>query len=206
MHRLGIAYAGSAREDVVELLLPAVTDTSVSMEIAAISSLALGFICTGSCNGDVAQSILQTMMEREEAELKDKWARFMALGLALLYLGAHRPGVRRALPISDARTGRQDDSDATLETLKAIEHPIAKQALALVDVCSYAGTGNVLKIQNLLHLCTDHIDPEKESDLHQAFAVIGIAIVAMGEDIGAEMALRQFNHLVSAIVYSSESY
>ena len=30
----------------------------------------------------------------------------------------------------------------------------------------------------------------------QAVATIGIALIAMGEDVGAEMALRQFKHLV----------
>jgi 26S proteasome regulatory subunit N1 len=32
---------------------------------------------------------------------------------------------------------------------------------------------------------------------HQAMAVLGIALVAMGEDVGAEMALRQFQHLMT---------
>jgi len=31
---------------------------------------------------------------------------------------------------------------------------------------------------------------------HQAFATIGVALIAMGEEIGAEMALRQFQHLM----------
>ena len=31
---------------------------------------------------------------------------------------------------------------------------------------------------------------------HQAFAVLGLALIAMGEGIGSEMALRTFNHLV----------
>ena len=39
-----------------------------------------------------------------------------------------------------------------------------------------------------------------EPGAHQALAVLGIAIIAMGEEIGAEMALRTFNHLVS--IYS----
>ena len=78
-------------------------------------------------------------------------------------------------------------------------------------MCSFAGTGNVLKVQELLHYCDEHIDktpkekkddkdttPEEpaKDDTFQAFAVIGIALVAMGEDVGAEMSLRQFNHLV----------
>ena len=36
-----------------------------------------------------------------------------------------------------------------------------------------------------------------EPGSHQAISVLGIALIAMGEDIGAEMALRTFNHLVS---------
>ena len=35
-----------------------------------------------------------------------------------------------------------------------------------------------------------------EPGSHQALAVLGIALIAMGEDIGAEMSLRTFNHLV----------
>ena len=48
----------------------------------------------------------------------------------------------------------------------------------------------------MLHHCNDHLDKEKEDPTHQAIAVLGIAMVAMGEDVGAEMSLRQFNHLV----------
>lgn len=102
-------------------------------------------------------------------------------------------------------------------TLKAIEHPIAKQADVLVNMCSAAGTGDVLKVQKLLHHCEDHYE-KKESDeegdedkkdekdvddTFQGFAVIGIALIAMGEDIGAEMSLRQFNHLVGNVRYRS---
>lgn len=48
----------------------------------------------------------------------------------------------------------------------------------------------------MLHYCNDHLDPKKEDDSFQAIAVIGIAMIAMGEDIGTEMAMRAFNHLV----------
>merc|ERR1719223_654448 len=118
------------------------------------------------------------MMEREEAMLKDPYARLMAVGLALLFLG------------------KQDAAEAPLETLKVIENPLAKVAEVMLETCAFAGTGNVLKIQKMLHYCNDHVDPEKQDDTFQAFAVIGIAMIAMGEDIGAEMALRQFNHLM----------
>jgi 26S proteasome regulatory subunit N1 len=34
--------------------------------------------------------------------------------------------------------------------------------MTLVEVCAYAGTGNVLKIQNLLHICSEHYEPAEK--------------------------------------------
>lgn len=182
---LGLAYTGSLRPDLLDLLLPIVSDTSLTMEISAMAALSLGLAFVGSSNGDINSAILQVIMERveanEEAQLKDKWSRFLALGLALLFVG------------------RQEEADATLETLKAIEHPIAKHTAVLVDAAAYAGTGNVLKFQSMLHLCNDHLEVEegKEgADIYQSYAVLGLALIAMGEDVGSEMALRQFGHLM----------
>jgi len=115
-------------------------------------------------------------------------------------------------------------------------------ASTMVEVCAFAGTGNVLRIQRLLHICSEHHEaPEKEerkesskdaakkeettaavaaaatangspaaaaaatgasaavqADLssQQAVAVIGLALIGMGEDIGAEMAFRTLGHLL----------
>ncbi|KAJ1536393.1 proteasome regulatory particle base subunit [Nowakowskiella sp. JEL0078] len=175
---LGIANAGSAHEDIMELLLPFVSDTGLSMELASLAALSLGQVFVGTCNGEIASTILQTMMERDDVQLKDPYAKFMGLGLALLFLG------------------KQEAAEAPLETLKAIEHPLAKQVGVLLEICAFAGTGNVLKVQQMLQYCTDHLDAEKEDDKFQAFAVLGIALISMGEDIGSEMTLRSFNHLM----------
>ncbi|KAG2003380.1 26S proteasome subunit RPN2a [Coprinopsis cinerea AmutBmut pab1-1] len=204
---LGLAYAGSHREDLLALLLPLV-EGSNSMEILSLAALALGFIFVGSGNGEITGSILQTLMEKAEGEdksLDEKWTKFLALGLGLLYLGL------------------QDASDATVETLKAIEHPASQTARVLVEACSWAGSTNVLKVQSMLGYCYEHIDTsgkdekkdekegdkkdgekkdeeekdkKKKDDSFQAFAVIGISLIAMGEEIGSEMILRQFNHLM----------
>jgi len=138
---------------------------------------------------------------------------------------------------------------------------MARTAEILVDVCAFAGTGNVLKVQQMLQVCGEHAEKKKPAEpettetaseavasgegedvnmeggdapasgssstpasveapvppaagaaeesadaaddepaaplKHQAVAVIGIALIAMGEEVGAEMALRQFQHLVS---------
>ncbi|KAH0545526.1 proteasome regulatory particle base subunit [Glutinoglossum americanum] len=179
---LGLSYAGSNKEELLELLLPIVTDTTLEMQISAVAALSLGLIFVGSSNGDVNEAIVQTLMDPErESQLKDKWTRFMALGLALLFFG------------------QQEEAEVIIETLKAIDHPMSKPTSVLVEVCAWAGTGTVLKLQELLHLCNDHIDSsdEKKGDeLLQAYAVIGLALVAMGEDVGQEMVLRQFGHLM----------
>lgn len=60
----------------------------------------------------------------------------------------------------------------------------------------------MLKVQKMLHFCNDHLDPTKEDDTFQMFAVLGIALIAMGEDVGAEMSLRAFNHLVGYELFS----
>ncbi len=226
---IALACVGTCRQDIADKLLPYVADDATSMEVSSMAALALGYVFVGSGNGDIAISIVQTLMERSDAQLSEKWARFMALALGLVFLG------------------KQEASEATLELLKTIEHPMAKQAEIIVDICSYAGTGNVLKIQTLLHHCSDHeevaedpaedapaadaaasgdasgsgtaaadaapaVSPEdaekekkekkekaKEAMKYQAYCVIGIALVAMGEEVGAQMSLRQFGHLVSQI-------
>jgi 26S proteasome regulatory subunit N1 len=50
-----------------------------------------------------------------------------------------------------------------------------------------------LKIQKLLDACADHLE---DKNSHQAVAVLGIALIAMAEEIGADMAIRSYDHLL----------
>ncbi|KAF9447835.1 hypothetical protein P691DRAFT_819403 [Macrolepiota fuliginosa MF-IS2] len=57
----------------------------------------------------------------------------------------------------------------------------------------------------MLHYCDDgrkEGKEEKVDDTFHAFAVFAIPLIAIGEEIGAEMAPRQFNHLVSRLVHN----
>uniref|UniRef100_A0A3P8PVU1 26S proteasome non-ATPase regulatory subunit 2 n=1 Tax=Astatotilapia calliptera TaxID=8154 RepID=A0A3P8PVU1_ASTCA len=195
---LGLAYAGSNREDVLSLLLPVMGDSKSSMEVVGVTALACGMIAVGTCNGDVTSTIVQTIMEKNEQELKDTYARWLPLGLGLNHLAAL--------------------TATTLAALQVVPEPFRSFANTLVDICAYAGSGNVLKVQQLLHICSEHYEAkekEKEEDKdkkdkkdkdkketaadmgsHQGVAVLGIALIAMGEEIGSEMALRTFGHLL----------
>jgi 26S proteasome regulatory subunit N1 len=72
---------------VLDLLTPIVQDSKAGIELAGFAAVALGLIYVGSCNEDVAQSIVLALMDRGEAELGEPLARFLCLGLGLLYLG-----------------------------------------------------------------------------------------------------------------------
>ncbi|KAI9752325.1 MAG: proteasome regulatory particle base subunit [Chaenotheca gracillima] len=179
---LGLSYAGSNKEALLDVLLPIVGDTSLDMQLSAMAALSLGLIFVGSSNDSVSGAIIQTFFDDErKSQLKDKWTRFMALGLALIYFG------------------KQEEVDVILETLKAIDHPMSKPTSVLAEVCAWAGTGTVLKLQELLHICNEHFegdDDKKGDELLQTYAVIGLALVSMGEEVGQEMVLRTFGHLM----------
>lgn len=179
---LGLAYAGSSKDEVIELLMPMIADSTQDMQISAMAALACGLIAIGTSHPEVSEAIITTLMDDErKSQLTDKWTRFLGLGLGLLFFG------------------RQEEVDVILETLKAVDHPMAKPTAVLAEICAWAGTGAVLKIQELLHICNEHQEEsenKKGDELLQAYAVLGIALVAMGEEVGQEMVLRQFGHLM----------
>lgn len=229
---LGLAYAGSNREAALSIITPVFSDPKSTMEVIGVAGLACGMIAVGSCNSEVTAVITQTLMEKSEVDLKDTYARFLPLGLGLIHLG------------------RQDAVEALVAALEVIPEPFKSMAMTLVEVCAYAGTGNVLKIQQLLHICSEHYETageessssssttktssssssssnysesgtpithvvnrslkeakeraqrEKEErerndqSSKQAIAVLGIALISMGEELGCEMAFRTFGHLL----------
>ncbi|KAI0395900.1 armadillo-type protein [Xylariaceae sp. FL0594] len=178
---LGLAYAGAHKDEPQEHVMPLIT-MSNNMQISAMAALSVGLMYIGSGNSEVTENIFTLLLDEERRpQLTDKWARFLALGLGLLYFG------------------RQEEVDVILETLKAVDHPMARSTAVLAEICAWAGTGAVLKIQELLHICNEHTedsDEKKGDELLQAYAVLGIALVAMGEDVGQEMVLRHFGHLM----------
>jgi len=124
---------------------------------------------------------------------------------------------------------KQDAVSAVQEVLGCMEHPLAKFANMVVRVCAFAGTGNVLEVQALLHKCAEHpgAEEEKKKDQEegkeaqpdaanaptdaetaakkeairqegfvQSMAVIGIALVTMGDELAVNMAARSAEHLL----------
>lgn len=143
-----------------------------------MAAVSLGLVYVSSCNDEVAQAILQTLIERQAVEgaLSGTWPHFFAVGLGLLYMG------------------QQDACEATLAVLDTITHPVGKYARFTVESMAFANSGDVLHVQKMLHACTEHLDEAEAT--HQAVAVLGIGLIAMGEEIGAEMSLRSLDHIL----------
>ena len=176
---MSIAYAGSSRMDLLEIISPLIVDSDNTVELQAIASLAIGLIFCGSCEQDAVESITQILLEKEEKDLEHSFTRIFALALGLLFLG------------------KQNLVETSIEVIKAMlpSKNVAELVALVMETCAYAGSGNVLNIQKLLHICAEHKEDEKES-IHQIAAVIGVALIAFGEEIGQEMSLRTMNHLM----------
>ncbi|KAJ8749248.1 hypothetical protein K2173_018727 [Erythroxylum novogranatense] len=172
---LGIAYAGSQNEMIRSKLSPILNDAKAPLDVIAFTAISVGLIYVGSCNEEVAQAIIFALMDRSESELQEPLIRFLPLGLGLLYLG------------------KQDCVEATAEVSKTFNEKIRKYCDMTLLSCAYSGTGNVLKVQNLLGHCAQHLD---KGETHQGPAVLGIAMVAMAEELGLEMAIRSLEHLL----------
>ncbi|KAH8484597.1 hypothetical protein H0E87_028904, partial [Populus deltoides] len=172
---LGIAYAGTQNEQICSKLSGILSDAKAPLDVIAFSAISLGLVCVSSCNEEVAQAIILALMDRSESELQEPLIRFLPLGLGLLYLG------------------KQERVDATAEVSKTFNEKIRKYCDMTLLSCAYAGTGNVLKVQNLLGHCAEHLE---KSETHQGPAVLGIAMIAMAEELGLEMAIRSLEHLL----------
>ena len=174
---LSFAYAGTNRQELLEALTPIVIDTNYTVELSAMSALCLGIVFLGSCNVDVLNTIMQGVTDRDTSTLDNNpMSRYFALALGLVFLG------------------QQEKIDTILEAVKMVPPPLGKFMTSTLIACAYAGTGNVLKIQEMLHACGEHI--EAKDALHQVAAVLGVATIAMGEEIGNEMAFRTMGHLL----------
>lgn len=142
---LGFAYAGTSHYSAVRALLEsAYEEAGSSIELQAHIALALGLVNVGTCDTDLTELFVNTLMERGATdELTSTYSRYLCLALGLLYLG------------------KQEEAEVTLETLKVVPGVMGKYASLTVETCAYVGTGNVLKIQRLLASCGEHLD-EKE--------------------------------------------
>ncbi|KAL7219285.1 hypothetical protein ACSBR2_012376 [Camellia fascicularis] len=172
---LGLAYAGAQCPQIRSKLSRVLEDKKMPLDVIVFTAISLGLVYVGSCDEDVSQTIISALKHRSVSELGQPLTRLLPLGLGLLYLG------------------KQDSVEAAAEISKTLNTKIRKHCYMTLFSCAYAGTGDVLKVQYLLGQCAQHL---KRGETHQGPAVLGIAMVAMAEELGLEMAIRSLEHLL----------
>ena len=180
---LALAAAGTQNKKIYEILIGLLGDFSYGFEMSAFISLALGLIFLGSSDDDIFNDLFSILMTRyDDSKGKIFESPFFViyiLGIGLLFLG------------------KQADNDTMLETLVTMESfskEMRDYMKTMLIPFSYAGSGNVSKVQELMQIIAksnDEVDPKVQS-----MAVIGCSIIAIGEEVGSEMLSRSFNHFL----------
>ena len=169
---LAMTYAGSEREDILETLDEKFMG-SQNPEIYSFAALAIGLIFVGSCNDAALTPLMNLFSDFVEDDTSKKYIPILSLGLGLIFLG------------------QQSKCEGAVEFLNTLNSNIlCKFAQTTVSSCAYAGTGNVLEIQKLLRICSG------DDSIQHSAAVIGIAIIALGDSVSCQMSQRMFEHIL----------
>lgn len=199
---LGYAYAGLRKEDVKELLVPLLADSEQALDLQCMAAYALAMVYVGSADEDISETMMNCLMEVPEARLTDPCVRYLILALGCMFLG------------------RQETADTLLDATRSLPAVIQKYVYIIVRSCAFAATGNVVVIQSLFHVIAENEEPDDEGNdeeeknedseaapaeaeaatalNHKAAAVLGIGLVAVGEELGTEMTKRAIIHTLLA--------
>lgn len=168
---LGLAYTASSRNDFKEILEQLINNETLPIETSVCAALSQALINVSDCDEDVSNSILTSLMVFQPSSLNKSFARYFTVALGINFLG------------------QLDKSEAVTEALQSIEHPIGKYAQLVVEICSYIGTGNVLKIQDYMQIAARETTDGEEIEL-QTVALLGVAFLSISEPVGKGIFMR----------------
>ncbi|SOV73676.1 26S proteasome regulatory subunit RPN1, putative [Plasmodium sp. gorilla clade G3] len=143
----GYAYAGTNRENLLDILIPPLVDNGCIIECSVYAALSLGLVFVGSQNREIAEYIIDTVLEKEKINnsLDTPIAKLYAVALGLLFLCS------------------REKCEATLAALEIIKHPISKYMIATVEGMAFAGSNDVLKVQKMLQLLVEKRGDKKNN-------------------------------------------
>lgn len=84
---LGIAYAGSSKNELRQLLEPIINDQNLPMETCVCAALSAALVHISDCDEDVSNSILTSLMEFTEENLNKPIAKLFGVAIGLNFLG-----------------------------------------------------------------------------------------------------------------------
>ena len=134
---LGLAYIGTCRVEVLELILPSVRSANTGDCLAVVSCLACGMITVGTGELQVYTPIIQKLSERNiRSTIKPIYMTLavLAMGLCCMEL--------------------KDNAEHCLNEIEeSMDESLRELAKTIVNMCAYAGSGDTKAIQSVLCLC-----------------------------------------------------
>lgn len=174
---LGLAYTASSRGDFKDILEQLINNETLPIETCVCAALSQALINVADCDEDVSNSILTSLMVFQTSTLDKPFAKFLAVALGINFLG------------------QLNKSEAVAEALMSVEHPIGAYAQLVVEICSYIGTGNVLKIQSYMQRAAKEAANDTETEL-QAVALLGVAFLSISEPVGRGIFMRLIHQIL----------
>lgn len=226
---LGYAYAGQEKSDVKELFMPILADSSQPLEVQCFAAYAAALVFPGTADEDLVETCISCIMEKEESVLLDPCVRLMILAVGVLFLGrldkadalvdatqALSPIIRQYTEVV-VRSCAYAGSGNVLEAQRMFhliaenddeddeKKPTATQSSAADTNANSNGTGDSTA-ENEESAVPAPSTSEKPKVLnHKAAAVLGIALIALGENLGTEMAKRSLIHVLLADTVSKKN-
>ncbi len=84
-----------------------------------------------------------------------------------------------------------------------VPHPVGRFAQVLLTAFASAGSGDVLKVQEMMRLVCEQPGAKPAEGAPtcpylnpQSAAVLGVALLAMGEEVGSDMVVRSLEHML----------
>ncbi|EME31419.1 26S proteasome regulatory subunit N1 isoform 1 [Galdieria sulphuraria] len=223
---LGFAYAGTCRMEIQELLIPIVADASAPLDTLCFAALSLGLVFQGSADEELVSTLIQALLDRDLASWENEsMIRLLPLSLAMLYTGRRNgtdaviEAIQAQIPGAPGRVAARlvsiFSSAGSGDVLKVQEylnmcglHPSHLEgADEEATTTEEMSSGNIASSTN--HEDHTSSSPETQSERlpkdkkdekelvdEQTAACLGIAAIAMREDIGTEMAFRLYGHLL----------
>eukprot|EP00871_Galdieria_phlegrea_P000723 jgi/Galph1/1651/GphlegSOOS_G347.1 len=198
---LGFAYAGTCRAEVQELLIPIVADASASLDSICFAALSLGLVFRGSADEELVSTLMQPYWIDWNVWETEQW--FVT-----------------SLIISNVIFWKKQWNRCCDRSFRGQLPGMPGRVTALlISIFGSSGTGDVLKIQELLNICgkhpstkTEHRETNSSSEpTHDVLWLEERVLwmphpmlihhpkmqrIFMREDIGTDMAFRLFGHLL----------
>lgn len=205
---IGYACAGTNSESVKEVLVPFLADSECHLDVHCMAAYSLAMVFVGSADEDITEAMINCLLEIPEARLRNVVVRYLILALGCMFLGC------------------QEAADTLIETCGLLPVYIRRYTEIVIRSCAFAGTGNVVVIQNFFHIIAekknlDDLSDDDEGDEKlknkeknatnklvneenkepttmnfKAVAALGIGMVALGEPVGTEMTKRSIVHML----------